>query len=122
MNEELHPLKQHEQIMNQLRLDVDDHENRLRVIEKALTEQTERTKTLYETVGAIKVLIEQLSGKMDKFMDSVEAEVGAGLAKLESRIQKLEAADGEKYRQVIVYVIEAVIGLVLGFIFGKLLK
>lgn len=42
------------------------------------------------------------------------------MQKQDDRLQKIEARDGEKWRQVVGYVITAVIGVALGFIFTHL--
>ena len=104
-------------VSSQLRRDVDDHELRLRCLEKVSAGREEQVKTLYENVGAIKALVAQLDTKMDAMMNNIESKLQKALDDIDKRLKKLETADGEKWKQAV----WIVFALVAGGVFGKML-
>ena len=106
-----------DEIMKQMRSDIDDHELRLRCLEKVSAGREEQVKTLYENVGAIKALVAQLDTKMDAMMNNIESKLQKALDDIDKRLKKLETADGEKWKQAV----WIVFALVVGGAFGKML-
>ena len=110
------PPKDHATEIEGLRKDVDDHEGRIRVIEKVSAGREEQIKNLYENVGAIKLLVEQLGNKMDKLSENIDAKLNGAVSDLDKRLKKLEGADGEKWKQFVWIVIAALVAGVIGYL------
>ena len=110
------PPKDHATEVEGLRKDVDDHENRIRVLEKVSAGREEQIKNLYENVGAIKLLVEQLGAKMDKLSENIDAKLNGAVSDLDKRLKKLEGADGEKWKQFVWIVIAAAVAGVIGYL------
>ncbi|MCX4357021.1 MAG: hypothetical protein OSJ43_12500 [Oscillospiraceae bacterium] len=90
-------------------------EERCRRLEEEDKRQNERIKVLETSVGEIHRLTistEKLAASMEQML--VEQKEQGG------RISKLEERDGKMWRKVVGYVITAVIGVALGFIFTHL--
>jgi len=111
-----HPIDSHETILQALRTDSDDHEARIRVLEKASNEREVQIRNLYENVGAIKLLVEQLGIKMDKLSENIDAKLNGAVSDLDARLKKLEGADGEKWKQFVWIVIAAIVAGVIGYL------
>lgn len=113
----LHPVEKHEAVLAEIRKTLDDHEMRLRTIELSSTQKVEQIKGLYENVGAIKLLFTQLGDKLDKLSENIDAKLQVAVSELDKRLRKIESADGEKWKQVVGYVLIAVIAGVVGKFF-----
>ncbi len=77
--------------------------------------QNKRIEVLEENVrqiGALTTSVEKLALSMESMVKEQEQQG--------KRLEILESRDGEKWRQVTGYVITAVIGIVLGFIFTQI--
>ena len=77
--------------------------------------QNKRIEVLEENVrqiGALTTSVEKLALSMESMVKEQEQQG--------KRLKILESRDGEKWRQVTGYVITAVIGIVLGFIFTQI--
>lgn len=111
-----HPVSAHEEILSTLRRDVDDQETRIRLLEKVSTAREEQIKNLYENVGAIKLLVEQLGIKMDKLAENIELKLNVAVADLDKRIKTLEAADGEKWKKFVWIIIASIVSLIVGYL------
>lgn len=79
-----HPVAHHEILIKQYRIELDDHEDRIRSIETISAGREEQIKTLYITVGEIKQMVDgirkdimELKQRPAKRWDDV---VGYGLA------------------------------------------
>ena len=111
-----HPVDVHDAILTTLRADIDDHENRLRVLEKVSNEREIRIQNLYENIGAIKLLVEQLGIKMDKLSENIDAKLNLAVSDLDTRLKKLEGADGDKWKKFIWLVITAIVAGIMGYL------
>ena len=92
-----------------------EHEEFAKRIDAENERQNQRLKLLEEQtkrVTDIAISIRELAQSV-KQMAETQKEQG-------EKLEKLESMDGEKWRTVVGYVITAVIGIVLGFIFKQL--
>nr|DAE92132.1 MAG TPA: hemolysin [Myoviridae sp. ct5xZ3] len=87
----------------QKRIEEEDHRQNGRI--KDLEESTKQ-------IGALTVSIEKLAQSVQSMVREQEAQ-GKRLASLEGR-------DGEMWRKVVGYVVTAVIGVVIGFVFTQI--
>ena len=92
-----------------------EHEEFAKRIDAENERQNQRLKLLEEQtkrVTDIAISIRELAQSV-KQMAETQKEQG-------EKLEKLESMDGEKWRTVVGYVITAVIGIVVGFIFKRL--
>lgn len=87
----------------QKRMEQEDHRQNRRI--EQLEENTKQ-------INALTVSIEKLAQSVESMVKEQEAQ-GKRLVSLESR-------DGEMWRKVVGYVVTAVIGIVLGFVFTQI--
>lgn len=111
-----HPVEAHAEQLSSLRRDSDDHEVRLRNLEKVSAAREEQIKGLYENVGAIKLLVAQLGEKMDKLSENIDAKLNSAVSDLDKRLKTLESADGEKWKQAVGYVLAALAAAFVGWL------
>ena len=107
-----------DEVMRQLRLDIDDHETRLRTVEQSSTERKVQYENLLESLGGIKALIAQIDTKVGISMQNLEKDIKQALEGLDSRLKKLEEADGAKWKQAVWIVFALVAGGAIGKIMG----
>lgn len=92
-----------------------EHEEFRRRIEEENGRQNKRIELLETNVdrlGALNVSIEKLALNMENML---KEQVQQG-----KRLEALESRDGERWRTVVSYVITAVIGVIIGFIFKQM--
>lgn len=90
----------------------EEHEEFVRRIEDERKRTNHRLEDLEETVRQIG----ELAASIEKLAVSVES-MAKSQAKQEARLEELESRDGEMWRKVSSYVITAVIGAVVGYVF-----
>lgn len=91
------------------------HEEFAKRMEEANHRQNERIKLLEENVrqiGSLTTSVEKLASNMESMVKEQE--------KQGTRLEALESRDGEMWRKVVGYVITAVIGIAIGFIFTQI--
>jgi len=88
------------------------HNEAMRRIEEENNRQNHRIENLEQTVKEIG----QLTTSVEKLAVSIENMVKEQ-ARQGEKIEELESRDGKMWRQVVGYVITAIIGIVVGFIF-----
>jgi len=108
-----------DEVMKQMRADIDDHEDRLRVVERSSTERKVQYENLLENLGGIKALIAQIDTKVGVSMQNLEKDIKQALEGLDKRLKKLESADGEKWKQAVWLVIALVMGYLSSRLTGK---
>lgn len=77
--------------------------------------QNERIRLLEENVRQIGILttnVEKLATNMESMLKEQE--------KAGKRLEALESRDGEMWRKVVAYIVTAVIGIVIGFLFTQI--
>lgn len=92
-----------------------EHEEFRRRIEEENKRQDKRIELLEENVremGALTTSVEKLAQSMESMVKEQE--------KQGKRLEVLEGRDGEMWRKVVGYVVTAVIGIVLGFVFTQI--
>jgi tetrahydromethanopterin S-methyltransferase subunit B len=92
-----------------------EHDEFARRIEERDKRQDRRIDILEENtkqIGALTVSIEKLAQSVEAMVREQEAQG--------KRLQTLENRDGEMWRKVVGYVVTAVIGIVLGFVFTQI--
>lgn len=63
-------------------------------------------------IGALTTSVEKLASSMESMLKELE--------KQGKRLEKLEGRDGEMWRKVVGYIVTAVIGIFLGFVFTQI--
>lgn len=92
-----------------------EHEEFRRRLEEENQRQDKRISLLEESVremGQLTTSVEKLAVSMESMVKEQE--------KQGKRLETLEARDGEMWRKVVGYVVTAVIGIVLGFVFTQI--
>ena len=92
-----------------------EHDEFVRRMEGEHARQNERISTLERVIDQIQQLlvsVERLTLSIDAMQKEVKTQ-GTRLSKMESR-------DGEMWRKLVGYVLTAVIGIVIGFIFRQI--
>lgn len=92
-----------------------EHEEFAKRMEEENHRQNRRIELLEENVleiGQLTTTVAKLAMNMEHVMHTQEQQ--------ETRLQGLESRDGEKWRQVAGYVLTAVLGIVIGFIFKQI--
>lgn len=92
-----------------------EHEEFRRRLEEANQRQDKRIALLEENTKRMEILnssIEKLAVNMENML---KEQVNQG-----KRLEMLEGRDGEMWRKVVGYVITAIIGIVVGFIFTQI--
>ena len=92
-----------------------EHEEFARRMEDEHKRTSHRLAELEETVRQIG----ELTASVEKLAVSVES-MAKSQTKQEARLEELEGRDGQRWRQVTGYVITAVIGIVIGYIFTQI--
>lgn len=92
---------EHEEFRRRMEEQNQRQDKRLSVIEEDLAKLTELTTTVH-----------RLAASMEHMCKEQE--------KQGARLEKMEARDGEMWRKVVGYVITAVVGIVLGFVFNQI--
>ncbi len=92
-----------------------EHEEFARRIEERDKRQDRRIELLEENtrqIGALTVSVEKLAQSIEVMCKEQEQQG--------QRLQTLESRDGEMWRKVVGYVITAIIGIVVGFVFTQI--
>lgn len=92
-----------------------EHEEFRKRLEEENKRQDKRIELLEENVremGALTTSVEKLAQSMESMVKEQE--------KQGKRLEVLEGRDGEMWRKVVGYVVTAVIGIVLGFVFTQI--
>lgn len=92
-----------------------EHEEFRKRLEEENKRQDKRIELLEESVremGALTTSVEKLAQSMESMVKEQE--------KQGKRLEVLEGRDGEMWRKVVGYVVTAVIGIVLGFVFTQI--
>ena len=92
-----------------------EHEEFARRIDDENNRQNKRLTLLEESVrqiGSLTASVERLAVSMESMAKEQE--------KQGKRLETLESRDGEMWRKVVGYVVTAVIGIVIGFIFTQM--
>lgn len=92
-----------------------EHEEFRKRLEEENKRQDRRIELLEENVremGALTTSVEKLAQSMESMVKEQE--------KQGKRLEVLESRDGEMWRKVVGYVVTAVIGIVLGFVFTQI--
>lgn len=91
-----------------------EHEEFRKRLEEENKRQDRRIELLEENVremGALTTSVEKLAQSMESMVKEQE--------KQGKRLETLEARDGEKWRKVAGYIVTAIIGIIIGFIFKQ---
>lgn len=92
-----------------------EHEEFARRLEERDKRQDRRIEILEENtkqIGALTVSIEKLAQSVEAMVKEQEHQG--------KRLQTLENRDGEMWRKVVGYIVTAIIGIVIGFVFTQL--
>jgi tetrahydromethanopterin S-methyltransferase subunit B len=92
-----------------------EHEEFRKRIEEENHRQNRRIDLLEENVrqfGALTASVEKLASNMESMVKEQE--------KQGKRLEILEGRDGEMWRKVVGYIVTAVIGIIIGFVFTQL--
>lgn len=91
------------------------HEEFAKRMEEENHRQNERIKLLEENVrqiGSLTTSVEKLASNMESMVKEQEKQGG--------RLEALESRDGEMWRKVVAYIVTAVVGIVIGFLFTQI--
>ena len=91
------------------------HEEFAKRMEEENRRQNERIKLLEENVrqiGSLTTSVEKLASNMESMVKEQE--------KQGTRLEALESRDGEMWRKVVAYIVTAVVGIVLGYLFTQI--
>lgn len=91
------------------------HEEFAKRMEEENHRQNERIKLLEENVrqiGSLTTSVEKLASNMESMVKEQE--------KQGTRLEALESRDGEMWRKVVAYIVTAVVGIVLGYLFKQI--
>ena len=91
------------------------HEEFAKRMEEENHRQNERIKLLEENVrqiGSLTTSVEKLASNMESMVKEQE--------KQGTRLEALESRDGEMWRKVVAYIVTAVVGIVLGYLFTQI--
>lgn len=92
-----------------------EHEEFAKRMEDEHKRQNRRISDLEEAVkqyGALTVAVEKMATNMESMLDEQK--------KQGERLEALESRDGELWRKAVGYVVTAIIGIVVGYIFKQL--
>lgn len=92
-----------------------EHEEFRRRLEEENKRQDKRIELLEESVremGALTTSVEKLATSMESMVKEQE--------KQGKRLEVLEGRDGEMWRKVVGYIVTAVVGIILGFLFTQI--
>lgn len=92
-----------------------EHEEFRKRLEERANQQNKRIEILEQSINRIESLnvsIEKLALNMESML---KEQVAQG-----KRLELLESRDGEKWRKVASYVLTAIIGIIIGFIFEQI--
>lgn len=92
-----------------------EHEEFKRRLEEENARQDKRISLLEDSVrqtGALTASVERLATNMENMAKEQE--------KQGKRLEALEGRDGEMWRKVVAYIVTAVVGIVIGFVFTQL--
>lgn len=92
-----------------------EHEEFVKRMDEANERQSKRISILEDTVRNF-AQVQASMQKMETIMDSTLKEI----EKQGKRLESLEAKDGEMWRKVVGYIITAIVGIVIGFVFKQL--
>lgn len=92
-----------------------EHEEFVKRMDEANERQSKRISILEDTVRNF-AQVQASMQKMETIMDSTLKEI----EKQGKRLESLEAKDGEMWRKVVRYIITAIVGIVIGFVFKQL--
>lgn len=113
-----HPIGQHEEALSRLKHDSDDHASRIQSLEISNAARQEQIASLLLSVARIEKLITDLVGQVQAMLAKTEGDLQKSIAHLADRVEVLESADGEKWKQAVGYLLAAAIAAVVGFIVG----
>lgn len=94
------------------RAEYEEYQKRMEQEDKRQNRRIEQLEENTKQINALTVSIEKLAQSVESMVKEQEAQ-GKRLVSLESR-------DGEMWRKVVGYVVTAVIGIVLGFVFTQI--
>ena len=92
-----------------------EHEEFKRRLEEENSRQDRRIALLEESVskmGALSTSVEKLALSMESMVREQEKQV--------KRLETLESRDGEMWRKAVGYVLTAILGIVIGFVFTQI--
>ena len=92
-----------------------EHEEFCKRMEEEHHRQNRRIELLEETtrqIGALASSVEKLAVNMENMLKNQEAQ--------NERLEALESRDGEMWRKVTGYIVTAVVGIVIGYIFKQI--
>lgn len=92
-----------------------EHEEFVKRMDEANERQSKRISILEDTVRNF-AQVQASMQKMETIMNSTLKEI----EKQGKRLESLEAKDGEMWRKVVGYIITAIVGIVIGFVFKQL--
>lgn len=92
-----------------------EHEEFVKRMDEANERQSKRISILEDTVRNF-AQVQASMQKMETIMDSTLKEI----EKQGKRLERLEAKDGEMWRKVVGYIITAIVGIMIGFVFKQL--
>jgi len=92
-----------------------EHEEFVKRMDEANERQSKRISILEDTVRNF-AQVQASMQKMETIMDSTLKEI----EKQGKRLESLEAKDGEMWRKVVGYIVTAIVGIVIGFVFKQL--
>lgn len=91
------------------------HEEFAKRMEEENRRQNERIKLLegnVRQIGSLTTSVEKLASNMESMVKEQE--------KQGTRLEALESRDGEMWRKVVAYIVTAVVGIVLGYLFTQI--
>lgn len=92
-----------------------EHEEFVKRMDEANERQSKRLSILEDTVKNF--------SKVQASMEKMEAVMTSTLKEIEKqgvRLERLEQKDGEMWRKVVGYIITAIVGIVIGFVFKQI--
>jgi hypothetical protein len=108
-----HPIDKHEEQLRRLGADVDDHACRIGALEKVSAAREEQVKNLYQSIGRIEAICDDIRKQVASMIDKTETELMDAISKLADRVAALERSDGDKWKSAVGYVLSAAIGAII---------
>lgn len=101
MEQDIIKRKEHEEFVKRMEAEHERQNHRIDELEDAIKQY-----------GALTIAVEKMAISMEQMLNEQKAQG--------NRLQVLESRDGELWRKVSSYIITAIVGLIIGFIFQKI--
>lgn len=122
-SQDVHPVKEHERQLDEIRELQKDHEKRIKLLEEAYARQDEKQKQIFMTLGEIKQLLASAMDEMKKANEKAVSDMLGIITPLRGDVEHLKKKPGAtldkiKYA-IITAIVSGIVGLIIGIIAQK---